>query len=283
MDPFTEFLAPRTVREAVGILGEMGSSARLLAGGTDIMVRIRRGMMPRSCTALVSTHRIAEMRGCRREGGEVVVGAATTASDLIRDPVVAGCAPILGQVADRVASAQIRNVATIGGNLANASPAGDLISPLLLLDAALVLASSNGRRTVPVEEFFTGPGETVLRQGEMIVEARFDAPPPERIFRFTKAGTRPSMECSVVTVGLAFTPREGLLTDLRVAFGSSAPVPLRGRKTEAVLEGQRPATELSKRAAGVAEGEVSPITDVRGSECYRRGLVGVFLRRMLSD
>jgi xanthine dehydrogenase FAD-binding subunit len=283
VDPFTEFFAPGTVDEAVRILRERGPAACVVAGGTDVMVRIRRGTIPASCTALVSVHNIAGMRGCRRENGDVVVGAATTAIDLVRDPLLAGCAPILGHVADRVASAQIRNVATVGGNLANASPAGDLINPLLLLDATLVLASAEGRRTVPVEEFFTGPGETVLLPGEMIVEARFAVPPAGRIFRFTKAGTRPSMECSVVTVGLAWTPRQGILRDVRVAFGSSAPIPLRGRKTEAVLEGQRPARELSERAARAAEAEVSPISDVRGSECYRRGLVGVFLRRMLLD
>jgi CO/xanthine dehydrogenase FAD-binding subunit len=283
VEVFTEFFAPRTVEEAVGILREKSPAARVLGGGTDMMVRIRRGMIPAPSTALVSVHRVAGMRGCRREGDAVAVGAATTASDLIRDAVVAECAPILARVADRVASAQIRNVATIGGNLANASPAGDLISPLLLLDAVLVLASPEGRRTVRVEEFFTGPGESVLRPDEIIVEARFDVPPPERVFRFTKAGTRPAMECSVVTVGLAFTPRRGALANVRVAFGSSAPTPLRGRKTEAALEGERPTPEAVERAARIAEEEVSPISDVRGSACYRRALVGVFLRRMLRD
>ena len=125
--------------------------------------------------------------------------------------------------------------------------------------------------------------ETVLRPGEMIVDIRFGVPPPDRRFRFEKAGTRPAMECSVVTVGLAFTPRDERLTDVRVAFGSSAPTPLRGRKTEAALEGQRPRPEVVERAARIAEGEVSPISDVRGSAGYRRALVGVFLRRMLRD
>jgi CO/xanthine dehydrogenase FAD-binding subunit len=278
---FTEYFAPETVDEAVRILHERGAAACVLAGGTDVMVRVRRGTVPAGRTTLVSVHRVAGMRGCRREGEELVVGATTTAADLIRDEVAAEHAPILPQVADRLASAQIRNVATIGGNLANASPAGDLIIPLLLLDARLVLASVEGRRTVPVDQFFTGPGESILETGELLVEVRFDAQPPDRVFRFEKAGTRPAMECSVVTVGLAFTPREETLTDVRVAFGSSAPVPLRGRKTETVLEGQRPVQEVIDRAAETAEEEVSPISDVRGSECYRRALAGAFLRRLL--
>jgi len=277
----TEFVAPNTIDEAVGVLGEKGDAACVLAGGTDVMVRIRRGTLPGECTTLVSLHRIASMRGCRRDGDRLLLGAATTATDLMRDPLVAECVPILGQVANRLASAQIRNVATVGGNLVNASPAGDLIIPLLLLDAELVLVSGAGTRRVPVKDFFTAPGKTVLKRGELLVEARFDAPPAERMFGFEKAGTRPSMECSVVTVGVARTPRDGKMTSVRVAFGSSAPTPLRGMETEAVLEGQALTPDLARRAAEVAEREVRPISDVRGSECYRRALVGVFLRRLL--
>jgi carbon-monoxide dehydrogenase medium subunit len=182
-----------------------------------------------------------------------------------------------------VASAQVRNQATIGGNLANASPAGDLINPLLLLDARLRLVSAERERTVPVDEFFTGPGESVMRADELLTEVRFDLQPAERVFRFEKAGTRPSMECSVVTVGLAYTPRDDRLADVRVAFGSSAPTPLRDRRTEAALEGARLTPETIAQASAVAEKEVSPISDVRGSDCYRRALVRVFLGRLLRD
>jgi len=283
MESIREFVAPESVEEAVEILSERGPSVCVLAGGTDVMVRIRRATMPDEKKLLMSLHRVAGLRGCRREGEEVVIGAATTASDLERDPVIAESAPILGQVADRLASAQVRNQATIGGNLANASPAGDLINPLLLLDARLRLVSAEGERTVPVAEFFTGPGESVMREDELLTEVRFDLPPAERVFRFEKAGTRPSMECSVVTVGVAYTPHHDHVADVRVAFGSSAPTPLRGRKTEAALEGARLTPEAVEHASAVAEKEVSPISDVRGSDCYRRALVGVFLGRLLRD
>jgi CO/xanthine dehydrogenase FAD-binding subunit len=283
MSSITKYVAPGSVEEAVGILRQEGPAACVLAGGTDVMVRIRRGLMPELQQTLVSVHRIAEMHGCRRHGDEIVVGAATTAADLIRNPLVAVHAPILAQVADRLASAQVRNAATVGGNLANASPAGDLIIPLLLLDAELDLASAEEVRTVPVDTFFTGPGESVMRSDELLTEIRFDIPPPERVFRFQKAGTRPAMECSVVTVGLAFTPRKGALEDVRVAFGSSAPTPLRGRASEAILEGASLTPEVLEQVVRAAENEVSPISDVRGSDCYRRALVGVFLRRLLSD
>jgi len=283
MESITDFVAPESVEEAVRILRERGPAVCVLAGGTDVMVRIRRGMLPEEKKMLLSVHRIAGMRGCRRDGEEVRIGAATTATDLKRDPLIAECAPILARVADRLASAQVRNVATLGGNLANASPAGDLINPLLLLDARLLLVSAEGRRTVPVEEFFSGPGESVMRPDELLTEVCFDLPPAGRLFRFEKAGTRPSMECSVVTVGVAFTPREGKLVDVRVAFGSSAPTPIRGHRTEAALEGVRLTPEAIERATAVAEEEVSPISDVRGSDCYRRALVWVFLGRLLRD
>lgn len=281
MSPITEFHAPRNLEQALGLLRDKRDAACVLAGGTDVMVRLKRGLMPPGRTALLSLHRIGALRGCRVEEGQFVVGAATTASDLIRDPLVAEHGPILATVADRLASAQIRNLATVGGNLANASPAGDLINPMLLLDARLVLASTRGNRTVEVDAFFSGPGESVLEPDELLVEARFDLPPAERLFRFEKMGPRPAMECSVVTVGLAFTPRDGRLTDVRVAFGSCAPTPLRGRATEAALEGKRLDAETEAQAVRAAEEEVLPISDVRGSAEYRRALAGIFLGRML--
>jgi CO/xanthine dehydrogenase FAD-binding subunit len=281
MAEFSEFHAPTAITEAVEILGARGAAARVVAGGTDVMVRERRGLIPETETALVSLERIEALRGVRQEGDALVVGGCTTAADLTRDPLVAEHVPILATVADRLASAQIRTRATVGGNLANASPAGDLINPLLLLDAVLVLASKGGDREVDVEAFFTGPGETVLRAGELLREVRFGVPPPERIFRFEKAGTRPAMECSVVTVGIAFTPVEGVLRDVRVAFGSAAPVPLRGHATEAALEGKPLEDAVVEAAARAAAAEVAPISDVRGSADYRRVLVAEFARRLL--
>jgi CO/xanthine dehydrogenase FAD-binding subunit len=283
MQAVQEFIAPGTVDETVAFLKDRGASACVVAGGTDVMVRMKRGMLPEGVTTFVSLHRVEELRGVRVDGEEIAVGAATTATDLLRDPSVAKHAPIMATVADRMASAQIRNVATVGGNLANASPAGDLISPLILLDAELVLVSSNGRRTVAVAEFFTAPGETVLKKGELIVEARFTIPPAARAFRFEKAGRRPAMECSFVTVGLAYSSRDDVMEDVRVAFGSVAPTPMRGVKTEAVLEGRQPTAEVIGEALAAAGAEISPIDDVRGCGDYRRALVGIFLRRMLEE
>jgi len=283
MDGLKLYFAPETVEEAVRILSEADGSVRTIAGGTDVMVRIRRGMMPAHETGLLSVHKIEALSGVAVSGDEVVIGATTTASELVLDPVIREHVPILAVVADRLASAQIRNVATIGGNLANASPAGDLINPLLLLDATLVLQSMDGERRVAVAEFFTGPGATVRRPDELLTRIHVPIPPPKRVYRFKKAGTRPAMECSVVTVGVAFTRDDGVLRDVRVAFGSLAPVPLRGKQTEAVLEGSAIDDATIEAAAVAAAGEVSPIDDVRGSAGYRTVLAAEFLRRLLRD
>jgi CO/xanthine dehydrogenase FAD-binding subunit len=281
MTDFTHYFAPDTLDEAIALLGEHGETTRVIAGGTDVMVRVRRGLVPETETTLLSVHRVAEMAGVRVDGDELVIGALATAAELHEDSLIRTHVPILSAVADRLASRQIRNLATVGGNLANASPAGDLINPLLLLDAEIVLAAGSGERRVPITTFFTGPGETVRCAHELLTEIRVAIPPPDREFRFEKAGTRPAMECSVVTVGLAWTPRDGMLTDVRVAFGSLAPFPMRGRATETVLEGFPNTEETRDAAADAAASEVSPISDVRGSAAYRRVLAGEFVRRLL--
>ncbi len=283
MRNITDVHTPATVAEALELLAELGPSAQVLAGGTDLMVRARRGTLPPTITALVSLHRIESICGVDISvaGDQLTLGAATTASQLIRSPLIAEHIPILAQVADHVASAQIRNLATIGGNLVNASPAGDLISPLLLLDAELELASPGRTRVVRVDEFFTGPGATVLQPGELLTRITCPVPPADRIFRFAKAGTRPAMECSLITVGLAHSLDGGLLRQVRIAYGSCAPTPLRGCKTEAVLEGQHLTPQLITVAINAAGQDICPISDIRGSENYRRTLVGEYLRRLL--
>jgi xanthine dehydrogenase FAD-binding subunit len=281
MSYLSSFYAPDTIDEAAVLLADKATTAVVLAGGTDLMVRNHQRLLPDHLTGLVSIHRINEMQGVRLDGHEIVIGARTTATELMRDSLINEAVPILAQVADRMASAQIRNVATIGGNLVNASPAGDLINPLLLLDARIVLVSAQQTRSVAVHELFTGPGETVLLPYELLSEVRFVKPQEARVFCFEKAGTRPAMECSVLTVGLGFTPRGRCLTDVRVAFGSAAPTPLRGRQTEAVLEGQRLTPDVIEAAIHAADVDVQPISDIRASECYRRALAAVFLRRML--
>jgi CO/xanthine dehydrogenase FAD-binding subunit len=277
-----EYSAPRTVDQVARILA--AGPATILAGGTDLLPRWSKGLVGRP-DALVDVKRIEHLRGVRRANGEVHLGPCTTLSEIAGDPIVRAAAPVLAQAADRVACIQVRNRATIGGNLCNASPAADTAIPLILLDAMLDLTSARGDelavREVPIAEFFRAPGSTVLAPGEILTGIRFK-PPSKKIFAaWDKFGTRPAMEIAVASVGVALEIEDGKVTHARVGFGSVAPVPLRGRKTEAALLGKPLSEGVIGACAAAARDEIAPITDVRAGEAFRREVVGVMLRRML--
>lgn len=228
---------------------------------------------------------IAELRGVSRGNGDVRVGACTLISDIASDPVIRSSAPVLSEAAGRIACPQIRNRATIGGNLCNASPAADTAVPLILLDAVAELASlvRDGVkvRDVPITDFFREPGSTVLAPGEILTRIRFKPPAEEVFAAWDKFGTRPAMEIAVASVGLAIKVEDGTITHARVGYGSVAPVPLRGRKVEAQLVGNPLSADVIGKCEAAAQEEIAPISDVRASETYRREVVGVMLRRML--
>jgi xanthine dehydrogenase FAD-binding subunit len=277
-----KYWAPETLEEAVRVVA--AEDATLLAGGTDLVSRWAKNLAPRP-RVVVDLKRVAGLSGVSRVNGEVRVGACTLMSELEADPVIRSSAPMLADAAGRIACPQIRNRATIGGNLCNASPAADTAIPLILLDAVLALASAgpNGvtMREVPIGDFFRGPGSTVLAPGEILTQIRFK-PQPEDVFTaWDKFGTRRAMEIAVASVGLLLRSEERKVVHARVGYGSVAPVPLRGRNTEARLVGHPVSAETIEKCAQAARDEIAPITDVRASAEYRREVVGVMLRRML--
>jgi len=279
-----KYAAPTDLAEAARLLA--AGEATLLAGGTDLMPQTRSGVRPLS-GLLLNLRRIGELRGVSRREGAIRLGALTTVTEVLGDPVLRERAPVLCAAADCFASDQVRNSATLGGNLCNASPAGDLIIPLLLLDAEVELASwSDGRlahRKLPLCDFFVGPGQTRLRPDEILTAVVFAEPAAGFVAGFKKFGARPALDISIVSVGVAGVRREDRLTGARVALGAVAPTPLRGRRTEALLEGQPLTEDLIAAAAEEAAGEISPISDVRASAWYRTELVRVLLRRTLQD
>jgi len=228
---------------------------------------------------------IAELRGVSRGNGDVSVGACTMISEIASDPVIHSSATVLSDAAGRIACPQVRNRATIGGNLCNASPAADTAVPLILLDAVAELASL-GRdgvkvRDVPIADFFRGPGSTVLAPGEILTRIRFKPLAEEFFAAWDKFGTRPAMEIAVASVGLAIKVEDGTITHARVGYGSVAPIPLRGHGAEAQLMGNPLSAEVIAKCEAAAQEEIAPISDVRASDTYRREVVGVMLRRML--
>lgn len=275
---------PKTVKEAFSILNKTSNTALPYAGGTDLWPLWTKGMLERP-PAILDLKKIDELQGISRVNGEVRVGACVLMSELAANSLIRESAPVLAEAAGRIACPQIRNRATVGGNLCNASPAADTAIPLMLLDAKLDVASRKGdeveTREVPVCDFFTGPGQTVLKPGELLLRARFTPLAPDAFAAWDKFGTRPSMEIAVASVGVLLKKEDGKVAHARVGYGSVAPTPLRGRKTEEGLLGHTLSVEVIAKCEAAARAEVKPITDHRASESYRREMVGVMLRRML--
>jgi CO/xanthine dehydrogenase FAD-binding subunit len=284
MNPIEHYRAPVTLAEALDCLQQ--GEVTVLAGGTDLMPQTASGRL-RFKPTLMNIRRVPELHGIVRDGDAIRIGALVTVTELMRDPLVREHFPVLVEAGDHFASDQIRNAATLGGNINNASPAGDMLVPLLVLDAEAELAAKpNGSiasRRVPLAAYFTGPGRTARAPHELLTGVRVPVPPRGHRARFYKFGTRPALDISAISIGLAAVRADGVLSNVRVAFGAVAPTPLRAPRTEAVLEGRRLDRAAIDAAAETAHDEVRPIDDVRASAWYRRELIRNMTRRMLDD
>jgi len=279
-----QYTAPTSIEEAARVMHD--GKVTVLAGGTDLMPQAESGKR-RFESTLLNIRRIDGLSEIEIKSGLVQLGALTSITAILESEELAKIAPVLVQAADRFASSQLRNAATIGGNLCNASPAGDMIIPLLLLDAEAVLASwSDGAvvsRRLPVAEFFARPGVTRKRDDELLTAIEFAVPKSAFVAGFYKSGPRPALEISTISLGIAGILKDDTLHAARVAIGSAAPTPLRARRVEAALEGQRLDDALIAKAADLAVEEAMPIDDVRASAWYRTHLIRVFARRLLTD
>jgi CO/xanthine dehydrogenase FAD-binding subunit len=191
------------------------------------------------------------------------------------------------EASDRFASDQLRNAASLGGNICNASPAGDMIIPLLVLDAAVELASWQDEavqtRLVPLDEFFVAPGKTVKQDNELLTAIFFDGPADSFVARFRKSGPRPALEIASVSIGVGGRLANGVFENVRVAMGSVAPTPIRARHAEAALEGNHLDADTIKAAVVSAGHDATPIDDVRASAWYREHLIRVFTEEVLTN
>ncbi len=275
--------APDTLERAAEIL--RAGKVTVLAGGTDLMPQTQDGRVQFQ-TVLMNVRRVPELQGIAEADGAVRIGALVTITELLESALVRERLGLLWQACDHFASDQIRNAATVGGNLCNASPAGDTLVPLLALGARVVLsAKPNGSletRRVPLEAFFVGPGRTSRAPAELLVAVEVPLPPAGFAGEFYKHGTRPGLDISAISIA-AGARREGtVLRDVRIALGAVAPTPIRATRTEAVLEGRAPDAARLEAAAQAALEEVRPISDVRASDWYRRELIRNMLKRVLT-
>jgi CO/xanthine dehydrogenase FAD-binding subunit len=273
--------SPRALAEAYGILGE--GPVRAIAGGTDLMVALT-GEVGEPPERIVDLWRLDELRGIAVEGDTISLGALTTYTEIRRSAVCREHLPVLVEAAATIGAAQIQNRGTLGGNIVNASPAGDTLPVLLAADASFVLGSGRGERVVAAADFWPGYRRTALAPDELLLRIRIPLL-ARRELRFRKVGTRRAQSISKVVVALGWRADEAssAWSEVRLALGSVAATPIRAAQTEAALEGHSPTPETADRAAEVLATELDPIDDVRSTAEYRRLVAARVLHRMIRE
>jgi len=265
--------------------GTPDEPVRPIAGGTDLMVGLT-GEIGRPPASIVDLWAIDELRGVTIDGDAIALGALTTYTDIRRSALCREHVPALVEAAATIGAAQIQNRGTLGGNIANASPAGDTLPVLLAADASIVAGSERGEREIPAVDFWTGYRMTALQHDELITRIRIPLV-AGRDMRFRKVGTRRAQSISKVVMAVSWRSTEGgrigSWNGVRVALGSVAATPLRATATEAFLEGRPPTPETADRAAEVLADELSPIDDVRSTAEYRRMVAARVLHRIVRD
>lgn len=281
------YLAPSRLQQALAVLAQPGG-VTVLAGGTDLMPQSQAGKV-RPARTLLNIRRIEGLDGVRVDGPQLVLGTLVRVTTLLTRPLVHEHAPLLVLAAEKFASDQIRNAATVGGNVCNASPAGDLLTPLLALDAEVELArlSDDGgtlRRRVPIAGFFAGPGRTVREPHELLTAVHVPLARPGQVVRFYKGGTRQGLDISSISIAMAARRTDdGALREVRLALGAVAPTPIRAGGAEGRLEGRRLDAATIHAAAEAVAADARPIDDLRASAWYRLELLRNMTERMLTD
>jgi carbon-monoxide dehydrogenase medium subunit len=277
-----EYFAPKSVSEALSLLDRYGGEAKVIAGGTDVMVDVKYKEEP-GC--LINIKAISGLAGIKERNGGVRIGALTTIRDIETSALIREKLPVLWEAAHQFASLQIRNTATIGGNICRASPSGETLAPLLILEAKANLAFSDKEAAQPFTAFFSGPGKTSL--GDKGLLTAIDVPYPVAGSQgvYLKHAVRGAMDIAMVGVAVLLTPdaAKNNAQDVRIGLGAVAPTPIRAMKTEALLRGKPLTATLVKQAAEMAASESSPIDDQRSSAEYRRWIVEALTRRGLAQ
>ncbi len=280
--PKFDYVATKTVEEACSFLAAHPGEAQVLAGGTDLLVKMKhKKMLP---SYLVNIKDIPHLNDiCYDEGTGARIGALTTIQAIRRSPLIMKKFPVLSQAAGVLGTAHVRNLATLGGNLCNASPASECAAPLLILEARARIVGLKGERTVPLEAFFLKPGKSVLEQDELLTEIEIPNLPLRMEGVHLKYGTR-RVDVAIVGMSLVLGLDGDTCRDIRIALSSVGPTPFRARKAEQVLRGQKlggVVEDLLTRTAQAAAEESVPINDLRGTADYRKELVRSLVRQGL--
>jgi len=279
-EPF-EFYQPATLGEASRLLRENGPGGRFLAGGTDLVIAMKeKGLLPKY---IVDLKRVPGLSGIRENNdGTITIGALSTMYVIETSPVITKKYPFLAQSAAEVGSIQIRNRATIGGNMANATPSADVAPSLIALNATAKIVSTSGERTVPMEEFFRGPGQNAMNADEILTEITIPRTGPQLAGEYIKFSPRDMMDLAYIGVAVAYNlANDKKCSGVRIVLGAVAPTPIRAKNSEALLEGKVLTEELATQVGDEAARESKPISDVRSSADYRRAMVAVMTKRAI--
>jgi xanthine dehydrogenase FAD-binding subunit len=268
-----DVLEPRALGDALNVLRERSDRIKLIAGGTDAIIQLKDRTL--QAKELLDISRLSELRYIRRDGSTIHIGALSTYSDIVESSLLNQSCRVLVDASRMIGSLQIQNRATIGGNLANASPAGDTIPPLYALAATVTVQNHTGARHIQIERFFLGYRKIDLRPDELITEISFEAVEKPSDAAFLKLGLREGHFISVANVALwvQWSPAGIRTSDIRVALGAVAPVVIRARKCEQFLRDRALEEDVIWQAGHIASGESSPITDIRASAEYRRAVI----------
>ncbi len=272
-----DYYQPESLKEAYRLMEKHGGSARYIAGGTDIIWRIKQGVI--EADALISLRGIESLVGVSLNGG-LTLGSMALFRDIERNSAIISGYPSLAQAVSVLANPQVRNVATVGGNLCNGAPSADCAPPLMVLEAVLTLEGPGGKREVPVGDFFTGPGQTCMDKTEVLTQIKVPKMTPNSGTIFLKKG-RVSQDIAIVNAAALLVMEGKVCRKCRLIVGAVASVPLRLSEVEELVEGQEIAPDLLDRVGEMVEHAVSPITDVRSTEEYRRAMSGVLVKRAI--
>ena len=279
-----EYHAPPNLAEAIALLQKYDGKAKILAGGTDLLIRIRdRAIHPQ---VVIDLKQIPQLYGIHYEQDKGLrLGPLTLIRDIETSKIIREKFGVLSQAAETLGSVQVRNKATVGGNLCNAAPSADMAPPLIGLDAEVKIAGRGKDKTLPLEAFFRGPGETALGPDEILIEISVPNMAPHSYGVYLKHGRRKALDLAVVGVASVLTMDSTLskCEDIRIVLGAVAPTPMRAKKAEAVIRGNDLSDSVINEAAKIAAEECSRISDVRGSEWYRRQVVEALVKRGINQ
>lgn len=276
------YFAPKNVDDAIEVLQKSKGRARVIAGGTNFIPDMRSGVV--APEVVVDLSGLGDLPHIKEEKGTISVGAMVSMSEIAACEIIRNHSPILSLAANRLGNALTRNRATIGGNLAHASPAADMAPPLLALDASVHTKRGGGKgRKIAIDQFFVGPNQTVLEEDEIITQIAFaKAKDPARASH-VKLGLRDSMAISVVSLAVILEMDGTVCQKARIAFGAVAPKPIRAYRVEELLSGKTIDSKAIDECAAIVEAEISPISDIRASAEYRRLVVPVLLKRAIQE